>query len=124
MIEAPLAEQLEISKEEVVSTRKKFSFMLSLEKEGELKEENAKKIYDEWVQIAHRLKKGGQMIRTYEETVTNRWDLQTNEKYKKLCDLYYFLIGVIGFYELFFKKMLPKERYNKLLNAIMEVMTD
>lgn len=120
----PLAEKLNIAKDEVESMKNKVIFMISVIKQKQLNDGNIKKIFDEWVQLAHRLKKGGQMIEEYERAIPNKWDLQSNQKYMKLCNLYDFLMAMVGYYDTFFKKVLSREHYLHLMNAVLNVISD
>lgn len=122
MDEKPLAERLNILKDEVDSVKKKVTFMISISKDNRLKEEHVTQIYDEWVQVAKRLNKGRQMIEQYEAAIPNKWDLQSNDKYQKLCNLYDFLMAVLGYYDTFFKKVLARDHYLHLMNAVINVI--
>lgn len=120
----PLAEKLNIAAEEVESMKKKIAFAISVGKDNRPKEEHITKIYEEWATVAKRMKKGRQMIEDYYTAIPNAWDRENNQKYIKLCNLYYFLMAVLGFYDSFFKHVLSREHYRHLMNGILELISD
>lgn len=120
----PLAQRLNISKDEVKSMAQKVNFMIYVSKENRLKEEHVTKIYDEWVTVAKRLKKGGQMIEEYCAVIPNAWDRETNKKYIGLSNLYDFLMAILGYYDMFFRHALSKDHYQKLMSGVLEIMRD
>lgn len=120
----PLVDKLNILKDEAESMKKKVAFMISVSKENRLKEEHITKIYEEWVSIAKRLNKGRQMIEQYENVIPNKWDRDTNKKFQSLCNLYDFLLAVLGFYGSFLKHTLDESHYRHLLAGVLEVLRD
>lgn len=113
----PLVQQLNIKKDEVESMAKRFNFMLKVMKSNNLKEEYVTKIYEEWVTIAKRLKKGQQMIDEAE-----RSNQVKDKRFISLMNLYTFLLRVLGFYDSFFRETLSRNHYLKLQQAILEIL--
>lgn len=117
----PLAQQLKISADEVKSMAKKAQFMIYVSRENRLKEEDVAKIYDEWVSMVKRLKKGEEMINQYYLVVPNKWDRDADKRFTNLCNLYDFLLAMLGFYDTFFKQVLAESHYRHLMNGILEI---
>lgn len=118
----PLVQRYNISKDEVDSSSKKVRFMLQVMKQNNLKEEYVTKIYEEWVTVAKRLKKGREMIEQTEQTFPTNTQLDTNDRFKNLMNLYSFLLSVLGFYDTFFKMTLSEPHHKKLQSAILEIL--
>lgn len=122
MMEAPLVEQLNISKDEVEATKKRFAFMLQVMKKNNLQEEYVTKIYEEWVSVAKRLKKGEEMINKTELGYADKSMLSKDERFMKLMDLYIFLLSALTFYDYFFKAVLSEDHHHRLQSAVLEIL--
>jgi hypothetical protein len=122
MIETPLVVELNISKDEVEATKNRFTFMLQVMKKNNLQEEYVTKIYEEWVSIAKRLKKGEEMINKTELGYADKSQLERDQRFIKLMNLYTFLLSILTFYDYFFKAVLSEDHHQKLKSAVLEIL--
>lgn len=121
-VSIPLAEQLNISKDEVEATKKRFTFMLQVMKKNNLQEEYVTKIYEEWVSIAKRLKKGEEMINKTELGYSDKSLMMEDQRFIKLMDLYTFLLSALTFYDYFFKAVLSEDHHQRLRSAVLQIL--
>jgi hypothetical protein len=119
-----LAQRLNIAKDEVEAMAKRVNFMIYVSKENRLKEEHVTKIYDEWATVAKRLKKGRELLDQMDHSVPDREVLKKNDRYLKLCNLYDFLLAMLGYYDTFLKRTLGSDHYRQLSTGILEMLRD
>jgi hypothetical protein len=122
MVETPLAVELNISKDEVEATKNRITFMLQVMKKNNLQEEYVTKIYEEWVSVAKRLKKGEEMINKTELGYADKSQMDSDQRFMKLMNLYTFLLSVLAYYDNFFKVTLSEEHHRRLHIAILEIL--
>lgn len=124
MSSAPLVKELNISIDEVKSMAQKISFLIYVSKENRLKEEHVTRIYNEWVTVAKRIKKGAALIEQTASVIPNVWERESNKRYMSLANLYDFLMAILGYYDMFFKYALSESHYHQLLSGILEILRE
>lgn len=109
-----LAEKLNISKDEVESTAKRFNYMLQLRKQTTINPVHLETVTEEWKVLARRLKKGGDLLEQSQDKDTPH--------YQMLSNLYLFLVGVIAFYDRFFQDILPHQEYWPIKESVATIL--
>lgn len=117
------AEELQISSEEVRTMVERVNYMIRARNEHPFSEESERKIFEEWVTLAKRLRKGEEMIKHTIATVSADL-LPSHTKYQKLVNLYDFLLSLLGFYDLFFKQSVSESQYKLLQGTILGILLD
>jgi hypothetical protein len=118
-----LAKQLNISDKEVQEMATKINYMLKVRKDRPFKAENEQKIYNEWVTIAKRLRKGGEMIAETESSVPKD-ELRNHSRYIQLVNLYTFLLSVLGFYDSYLRSVVSELHHQQMQEMILEIVRD
>lgn len=118
-----LAKQLNIAESEVKEMAAKVNFMLKVRNNIPFKASNEEKIFQEWVAIAHRLRKGGEMIVATESSIP-REELDQHSRYNKLVNLYTFLHSLLGFYDSYLKSVVSELHHKQMQSTILEILVD
>lgn len=118
-----LAKQLNIAENEVKEMASRINFMLKIRNERPFKAEHEQKIFDEWVTIAKRLRKGEEMIFATEASIPQE-ELEQHSRYNKLVNLYTFLLSVLGFYDSYIKSVVSELHHKQMQSTILEILLD
>ena len=114
--------ELNISTNEINELAKKVNFMIQVSAEKHLKETYVTRIYEEWMLVAQRLNKGNRMIIQTVDAIPDKSALSSHAQYNNLVNLYTFLLQVLGFYDMFFKRMLNRDHYDYLQGTILDIL--
>jgi hypothetical protein len=118
-----LAKQLNIAENEVKEMAARVNFMLNIRNERPFKSEHEQKIFEEWITIAKRLRKGGEMIRATESSLPREeWEHQS--RFNKLVNLYTFLLRVLGFYDNYVRSVVSEASHKQMQSTVLEILLD
>ena len=116
-----LAYTWQISDKEREAMKARVAQMVNIKSSADLSETEQKNLFEEWVAITNRLRKGKELITKMERQQKPGEDLCLNEKYIQLTHLYEFLFAMLGYYDLFFKNKFPKKEHERYQTAILQI---
>lgn len=111
--EKSLAAELRISSDEIKKTAERLKYMKQAA-ETVMDPTVIDRIFNEWMEIARRLRKGGQMLDRVED----------EQKYVQVKNLYTFLLIQLGVYDEFFRMNINEAHYKGLQKAILKILND
>jgi hypothetical protein len=117
-----IAEQLEISRKEWEASAEQVNYMIKAREAGPLTEIQISKIFEEWVTIAKRLKKGASMLRQTERQILEETTPALEKRLKALTNLYSYLLKILGLYDLYLRLTIDRDHHKRLQMAVLQLL--